>query len=121
MRTILLTRLPGLVLLSPPTKVLFFIRHLKNPHGLLTWELQITFHFILANLLVANHPLRRWCLMLMVPFPCGWEELSISLSTSLQLDSVFLVPSMDHNLLSVAQLTTTLGCTVTFWPNHCVC
>ncbi|CAL2225005.1 unnamed protein product [Prunus armeniaca] len=26
-------------------------------------------------------------------------------------DSVLLVPSLDHNLLSVAQLTTTLGCT----------
>ncbi|CAL8174262.1 unnamed protein product [Prunus armeniaca] len=47
-------------------------------------------------------------------------EGSLSLSTSLHLDSVLLVSSLDHNLLSVAQLTTTLGCTVTFWPNHCV-
>ncbi|KAI5348293.1 hypothetical protein L3X38_001180 [Prunus dulcis] len=43
-----------------------------------------------------------------------------SLSTSLHLDFVLLNPSLDHNLLSVAQLTTTLGCTVTFWPNHYV-
>ncbi|KAI5323859.1 hypothetical protein L3X38_032932 [Prunus dulcis] len=35
-------------------------------------------------------------------------EGSLSLSTSLHLDSVLLVPSLDHNLLSVAQLTTTL-------------
>ncbi|CAL9013187.1 unnamed protein product [Prunus brigantina] len=48
------------------------------------------------------------------------EEGSLSLSTSLHLDSALLVPSLDHNLLYVAQLTTTLGCTVTFWPNHCV-
>ncbi|KAI5338792.1 hypothetical protein L3X38_018064 [Prunus dulcis] len=47
-------------------------------------------------------------------------EGSLSLSHSLHLDSVLLVPSLDHNLLSVAQLSTTLGCTVTFWPNHCV-
>ncbi|KAI5339964.1 hypothetical protein L3X38_019238 [Prunus dulcis] len=45
---------------------------------------------------------------------------SLSLSTSLHLDSVLLVPSLDHNLLSIVQLTTTLGCTVTFWLNHCV-
>ncbi|KAI5328105.1 hypothetical protein L3X38_027501 [Prunus dulcis] len=47
-------------------------------------------------------------------------EGSLSLSTSLHLDSVLLVPSLDHNLLSIAQLTTTLECTVTFWLNHCV-
>ncbi|KAI5346776.1 hypothetical protein L3X38_014655 [Prunus dulcis] len=34
---------------------------------------------------------------------------SLSLSTSLHLDSILLVPSLDHNLLSIAQLTTTLG------------
>ncbi|KAI5323875.1 hypothetical protein L3X38_032948 [Prunus dulcis] len=45
---------------------------------------------------------------------------SLSLSTSLHLDFVLLVPSLDHNLLSVAQLTTTLGCIITFWSNHCV-
>ncbi|BBH02150.1 HXXXD-type acyl-transferase family protein [Prunus dulcis] len=44
----------------------------------------------------------------------------LSFSTSLHLGSVLLVPSLDHKLLSVAQLTTTLVCTVTFWPNHCV-
>ncbi|KAI5313569.1 hypothetical protein L3X38_042745 [Prunus dulcis] len=47
-------------------------------------------------------------------------SISLSLSTSLHLDSVILVPPLDHNLLSVAQRTTTLGCTVIFWPNHCV-
>ncbi|CAL2267273.1 unnamed protein product [Prunus armeniaca] len=36
-------------------------------------------------------------------------EGSLSLSTSLHMDSVLLVPSLDHNLLSIAQLTTTLG------------
>ncbi|CAL8990822.1 unnamed protein product, partial [Prunus brigantina] len=44
----------------------------------------------------------------------------LSLSTSLHLYSVLLVPSLNHNLLSVTQLTTTLGCIVTFWSNHCV-
>ncbi|KAI5317748.1 hypothetical protein L3X38_037455 [Prunus dulcis] len=53
------------------------------------------------------------------PSPMVGEDY-LSLSTSLHLDSVLLVPSLDHNLLFVAQLTTTLGCTVTFWPNHCV-
>ncbi|CAL8138099.1 unnamed protein product [Prunus armeniaca] len=48
------------------------------------------------------------------------EEGSLSFSTSLHLDSALLIPSLNHNLLSVAQLTTTLGCTVTFWPNHYV-
>ncbi|XP_008227020.1 PREDICTED: uncharacterized protein LOC103326558 [Prunus mume] len=65
MRSILLTWLPGLMLISPPPKVLHFIRPLKNPHELSTRVLRITWHLILANLLVANHPLRRWCLMLM--------------------------------------------------------
>ncbi|CAL9030187.1 unnamed protein product, partial [Prunus brigantina] len=46
-------------------------------------------------------------------------EGSLSLSTSLHMDYVLLIPSLDHNLLSVTQLTTTFGCTVTFWPNHC--
>ncbi|KAI5314959.1 hypothetical protein L3X38_044135 [Prunus dulcis] len=56
----------------------------------------------------------------MVPPSPVVEEGFLSLSTSLHLDSVLTVPSLDHNLLSVAQLTTTLGCTVTFWLNHCV-
>ncbi|CAL2277896.1 unnamed protein product [Prunus armeniaca] len=47
-------------------------------------------------------------------------EGSLSLSNSLHLDSGLLVPSLDHNLLYVAQLTITSGCTITFWPNHCV-
>ncbi|CAL8117244.1 unnamed protein product [Prunus armeniaca] len=40
---------------------------------------------------------------------------SLSLSNFINLDFVLVVPSLDHNLLFVAQLTTTLGCTVTFW------
>ncbi|KAI5348904.1 hypothetical protein L3X38_001791 [Prunus dulcis] len=48
------------------------------------------------------------------------REGSLSLSTSLYLDSVLIVPSFDHNLLSATQLTTTLEYTITFWPNHCV-
>ncbi|KAI5323982.1 hypothetical protein L3X38_033055 [Prunus dulcis] len=47
-------------------------------------------------------------------------EGSLSLFTSLHLDSVLLIPSLNNNLLYVAQLTPTLGCTVTFWPNNCV-
>ncbi|XP_021829064.1 uncharacterized protein LOC110769409 [Prunus avium] len=47
-------------------------------------------------------------------------EGSLSLSDSLTLDSVLIVPSLHHNLLSVAQITTALNCTVTFWPTHCV-
>ncbi|CAL2236964.1 unnamed protein product [Prunus armeniaca] len=47
-------------------------------------------------------------------------EGSQFLSNSIHLDYVLIVPSLNQNLLSVAQLTTTLGCTVTFWPNHCV-
>ena len=33
---------------------------------------------------------------------------------------MLIVPSLHHNLLSVAQITTALNCTVTFWPTHCV-
>jgi len=33
------------------------------------------------------------------------------------LDSVLVVPTLNHNLLSVAQITRTLQCIVIFWPN----
>jgi hypothetical protein len=36
------------------------------------------------------------------------------------LDSVLVVPTLNHNLLSVAQITRTLQCIVIFWPNLCV-
>ncbi|KAI5324530.1 hypothetical protein L3X38_033603 [Prunus dulcis] len=45
---------------------------------------------------------------------------SLSLTDSLHLDSVLVVPSLDFNLLSVAQITHALFCTVTFWPNCCI-
>uniref|UniRef100_A0A2N9IBP1 Integrase catalytic domain-containing protein n=1 Tax=Fagus sylvatica TaxID=28930 RepID=A0A2N9IBP1_FAGSY len=47
-------------------------------------------------------------------------EGSISLTKNLNLDSVLIVPSLNHNLLSVAQITLTLNCVVIFWPNLCV-
>ena len=47
-------------------------------------------------------------------------EGSLSLTNNLNLDSVLVVPSLNYNLLSVSQLTTTLSCVVTFWPDSCV-
>lgn len=47
-------------------------------------------------------------------------EGSITLTDTLNLDSVLIVPSLNHNLLSVSQITLTLQCIVIFWPNHCV-
>ena len=47
-------------------------------------------------------------------------EGSIILSDSLTLDTVLVVPSLEHNLLSVSKITSTLACTVIFWPAFCV-
>ena len=47
-------------------------------------------------------------------------EGSISLTKNLNLDSVLIVPSFNHNLLSVAQITFALNCVVIFWPYLCV-
>jgi hypothetical protein len=47
-------------------------------------------------------------------------ECSISLTKNLDLDSVLVVPSLNHNLLSVAQITLALNCVVIFWPNLCI-
>ena len=47
-------------------------------------------------------------------------ECSIPLSDNLNLDFVLVVPSLNHNLLSVAQITSALYCVVIFWPNLCV-
>lgn len=41
------------------------------------------------------------------------------LTNTLHLDSVLAVPSLNYNLLSVSQLTTTLNCVAIFWPNRC--
>jgi hypothetical protein len=48
-------------------------------------------------------------------------EGSLSLTETLNLDSVLVVPSLDYNILSVSQKTTTLFCVVIFWPEFCVC
>jgi hypothetical protein len=47
-------------------------------------------------------------------------EGSLSLTKNLNLDSVLVVPSLDHNLLSISQITASLSCVVIFWPNSCV-
>ncbi|KAG7983008.1 hypothetical protein I3843_04G082300 [Carya illinoinensis] len=47
-------------------------------------------------------------------------EGSITLTENMSLDSVLVVPTLNHNLLSVAQITLTLHCIVIFWPNLCV-
>ena len=46
-------------------------------------------------------------------------EGSLTLTDTLNLDSVVIVPSLEYNLLSVSQITTTLSCIVIFWPNSC--
>ena len=45
---------------------------------------------------------------------------SVILNKSLTLDTVLVVPSLEYNLLLVSQITSTLSCTVTFWPFFCV-
>jgi hypothetical protein len=47
-------------------------------------------------------------------------EGSLSLTETLNLDFVLVVPSLDYNLLSVSQITTALFCVVIFWPELCV-
>ena len=47
-------------------------------------------------------------------------EGSLHLTNTLHLDSVFVISSLDYNLLSISQITTTLSCVVIFWPNYCV-
>ena len=47
-------------------------------------------------------------------------EGSIALTKNLNLDSVLVVHSLNHDLLSVAQITLVLNCVVLFWPNLCV-
>ena len=47
-------------------------------------------------------------------------EGSLTLTDTLNLDSVLVVPSLDYNLLSVSQITAALSCIVIFWPEFCV-
>ena len=47
-------------------------------------------------------------------------EGSLTLTDTLNLDSVLVVPSLYYNLLSVSQITTALSCIVIFWPKFCV-
>ena len=45
---------------------------------------------------------------------------SLTLTNTLNLDSVLVVPSLDYNLLLVSQITAALSCIVIFWPEFCV-
>ena len=47
-------------------------------------------------------------------------EGSLSLTNTLNLDSVLVVPSLNYNLLLVSQITTALFCVIIFWPEFCV-
>ncbi|KAL5790617.1 hypothetical protein ACOSQ2_005505 [Xanthoceras sorbifolium] len=47
-------------------------------------------------------------------------EGPLTLTEDLHLNSVLVVPSLDYNLLSVSQITTSLSCIVIFWPDFCV-
>ena len=47
-------------------------------------------------------------------------EKSFSLTNTLNLDSVFFVPSLNYNLLSISQITTALFYVVIFRPEFCV-
>jgi hypothetical protein len=47
-------------------------------------------------------------------------EGSVILTENISLDSVLVVPTLNYNLLSVAQITLALQCIVIFLPNLCV-
>ena len=47
-------------------------------------------------------------------------EGSISLTKNLNLDSGLVVPSLNHNLFFVGQITLPLNCVMIFLPNLCV-
>ncbi|WKA11706.1 hypothetical protein VitviT2T_029179 [Vitis vinifera] len=47
-------------------------------------------------------------------------EGSLTLTDTLNLDFVLVVPSLDYNLLSVPQITAALSCIVIFLPEFCV-
>ena len=48
------------------------------------------------------------------------REGSLSLTNTLNLDYVLIVPSLNYNLLSVSQITIALFSVVIFWPEFCV-
>ena len=48
------------------------------------------------------------------------REGSLSLTNTLNLDYVLVVPSLNYNLFSVSQITTALFCVIIFWPGFCV-
>ena len=47
-------------------------------------------------------------------------EGSLSLTNTLNLDFVLVVPSLNYNILSVSQITIVLFCVFIFWPEFCV-
>ena len=47
-------------------------------------------------------------------------EGSLSLTNTLNLDFVLVVPSLNYNILSVSQITIVLFCVVIFWSEFCV-
>ena len=47
-------------------------------------------------------------------------EGNVSLSDTLNLDYVLVVPSFDYNLLFVAQIIVALHCLVIFWSSSCI-
>jgi hypothetical protein len=47
-------------------------------------------------------------------------EGSLSLTSSLNLDHVLVVPSLDYDLLPVPQIIDSLNCTMCFWPLYCL-
>ena len=48
------------------------------------------------------------------------KECSLSLTSSLNLDHVLVVPSLDYDLLSVSQIIDSLNCSVSFLPLYCL-
>ena len=47
-------------------------------------------------------------------------EESLTLTDTLNLDFVLVVPFLKYNLLSVSQITVVFSCIVIFWPEFCV-
>ena len=48
------------------------------------------------------------------------REGSLTLTGTLNLDFILLVPSLNYNLLSISQITIALYSIVIFWPEFCV-
>ena len=45
---------------------------------------------------------------------------SLTLTNTLNLDSILVVPSLDYNILLVSQIIAALSCIVIFWLEFCV-